>query len=59
MVVMLLRHLDKAPFYPHVDPILGLADKPAQEVEGVALALVDALERAYANPRRQRTKRGS
>jgi AcrR family transcriptional regulator len=59
MVVMLLRHLDKAPFYPHVDPILGLADKSAKEIERIGMQLVDALERAYANPRRQRTKRSS
>jgi AcrR family transcriptional regulator len=58
MVVMLLRHLDKAPFYPHVDPILGLADKSAAEVERIALELVDALERAYGRPRRQRRRTG-
>jgi AcrR family transcriptional regulator len=58
MVVMLLRHLDKAPFFPHVDPILGLADKSAADVERIALQLVDALERAYARPRRQRRQTG-
>lgn len=47
MTVLLMRHLDSAPFYPHVDPILGLAGKRATEVERVALELVDALERAY------------
>ena len=52
MVVLLLRHLDKAPFYPHVDPILGLAEKRAAEVERIALQLVDALERAYGEGRR-------
>jgi AcrR family transcriptional regulator len=55
MVVLLLRHLDKAPFYPHVDPVLDLTDKRPAEVEQVALELVDALERAYGNPR-QRAK---
>ena len=56
MVVLLLRHLDKAPFYPHVDPILELNDKPPAEVERIAHELVDALERAYGRPRRRRTK---
>ncbi|MBV8161267.1 MAG: TetR/AcrR family transcriptional regulator [Acidimicrobiia bacterium] len=51
MVVLLLRHLDKAPFYPHVDPILDLTGKRPAEVERIALELVDALERAYARPR--------
>ena len=55
MVVLLLRHLDKAPFYPHVDPVLDLTDKRPAEVERIALELVDALERAYGRPRR-RTK---
>jgi AcrR family transcriptional regulator len=53
MVVLLLRHLDKAPFYPHVDPVLGLTGKKPAEVERVALELVDALERAYGNPRKR------
>jgi AcrR family transcriptional regulator len=47
MVVLLLRHLDKAPFYPHVDPVLDLTGKRPAEVERVAIELVDALERAY------------
>ena len=55
MVVLLLRHLDKAPFYKHVDPILQLTDKRPKEVERISLELVDALERAYGRPRR-RTK---
>jgi AcrR family transcriptional regulator len=48
MVVMLLRHLDKAPYYPHIDPVLGLDGKSPADVERVALELVDALERAYS-----------
>jgi AcrR family transcriptional regulator len=56
MVVLLLRHLDKAPYYPHVDPILHLTEKKPAEVERIALDLVDALERAYGRPRRRRTK---
>ena len=55
MVVLLLRHLDKAPYYAHVDPILDLTDKRPAEVERIALELVEALERAYARPRK-RTK---
>ena len=55
MVVLLLRHLDKAPYYAHVDPILDLTDKRPAEVERIALDLVDALERAYGRPRK-RTK---
>ena len=54
MVVLLLRHLDKAPFYRHVDPILDLTEKRPAEVERIALELVDALERAYGRPRRRR-----
>jgi AcrR family transcriptional regulator len=59
MVVLLLRHLDKAPFYKHVDPILDLTAKKPAEVERIALELVDALERAYGRPRsgrRSKTK---
>ncbi|MBV8304905.1 MAG: TetR/AcrR family transcriptional regulator [Acidimicrobiia bacterium] len=55
MVVLLLRHLDKAPFYPHVDPVLDLTGKRLADVERISLELVDALERAYARPRK-RTK---
>ncbi|HEV3352925.1 MAG TPA: TetR/AcrR family transcriptional regulator [Acidimicrobiales bacterium] len=55
MVVLLLRHLDKAPYYPHVDPVLDLTGKPPAEVERISLELVDALERAYGRPRK-RTK---
>jgi len=47
MTVLLLRHLDKAPWYAHVDPVLGLSEKGPAEVERIALALVDGLERAY------------
>jgi AcrR family transcriptional regulator len=50
MVVLLLRHLDKAPFYPHIDPVLGLDRKRPAEVQRIALELVDALERAYGSP---------
>jgi AcrR family transcriptional regulator len=57
MVVLLLRHLDKAPYYPHVDPILDLTAKRPAEVERIALELVDALERAYGRPpKRTKTK---
>jgi len=56
MVVLLLRHLDKAPFYPHVDPILDLTDKRPAEVERISLELVDALERAYGRRPRRRAK---
>jgi len=60
MVVLLLRHLDKAPFYPHVDPVLDLTNKQPSDVERVALELIDALERAYGRPgRQQRAKKGS
>lgn len=48
IVILLLRHLDSAPFYPHLDPILGLYEKSAREVRAVAMQLVDVLERAYA-----------
>lgn len=47
MVVLLLRHLDKAPYYPHIDPVLGLDAKSPADVERISLELVDALQRAY------------
>jgi len=50
MTVLLLRHLDSAPFQPHVDPVLGLYDKSAKQVDRIASELVDALQRAYGNP---------
>jgi AcrR family transcriptional regulator len=50
MSVLLFRHLDEAPFYPHIDPVLGLYEKTAKEVDRIALDLVAALERAYAKP---------
>ena len=50
MVVLLLRHLDKAPYYPHIDPVLGLDQKEPADVERIALELVDALQRAYGAP---------
>jgi AcrR family transcriptional regulator len=53
MTVMLLRHLDSAPFNPHIDPILGLAEKPPAGVERIALELVEALQRAFGNPKRR------
>lgn len=56
MVVLLLRHLDKAPFYPHVDPILDLTAKRPAEVELIALELVDALERAYGQPTKKKRR---
>jgi len=56
MVVLLLRHLDKAPFYPHVDPILDLTAKRPAEVERIALELVDALERDYGQPTKKKRR---
>jgi hypothetical protein len=53
MTVMLLRHLDSAPFNSHTDPILGFAEKPPAAVERIALDLVAALERAFAKPKRR------
>jgi len=50
MSVLLFRHLDEAPFYPHIDPVLGLYEKTSKEVDRIALDLVAALERAYAKP---------
>ena len=47
MTVLLMRHLNTAPFYPHADPILHLVDMSAAEVDRVSGELVDALERAY------------
>jgi AcrR family transcriptional regulator len=52
MTVLLLRHLDSAPFSPHTDPILGLAERSPADVERIALDLVAALHRAYGKPSR-------
>jgi len=49
LTVMLLRHLRAAPFYPHIDPILGLYEKAADDVDRIALELVSALERAFTH----------
>lgn len=51
MMILLLRHLNVAPFYPHVDPVLGLYEKTPAEAERSALSLIGALERAYGRPR--------
>jgi AcrR family transcriptional regulator len=48
MVVLVLRHLDSAPFVSHLDPILGLHDRPPDEVRTIARRLVTAVSRAYA-----------
>ena len=57
MVVLLLRHLDKAPFYNHVDPVLDLTEKSPAAVQRISLELVDALERAYGRPGKMETGR--
>ena len=49
MTILVLRHLNTAPFYAHIDPILRLTELPADEVDRIALDFVDALERAYAS----------
>lgn len=51
MTVLLLRHLNSAPFQPHLDPVLGLYEKSPRQVERIAAQLVDALERAYTPDR--------
>jgi AcrR family transcriptional regulator len=48
IVILLMRHLDSAPFIPYVDPVLGLYDRPPAEVREIAQRLVSALERAFA-----------
>ena len=48
MTVLLLRHLNSAPFAEHIDPVLGLPAKSDAEVEEVCLGLIGALERAFA-----------
>lgn len=49
MTVLVLRHLDSAPFAPHLDPVLGLYEKAPAEVDRIAAGLVDALRRGYVN----------
>jgi len=56
MLILVLRFLDAAPFYPHLDPVLDLYDKKPDEVEAVAMDLIGAVERAYAPPQRKRKK---
>ena len=53
MVVLVLRHLSAAPFYPHTDPILRLSELPAADVDRIALDFFDALERAYSSSPRE------
>lgn len=48
MTVLLLRHLDSAPFQPHLDPVLDLYKKSAKQVDRIASQLVGALERGFA-----------
>jgi AcrR family transcriptional regulator len=48
LVILVMRHLDSAPFIPYIDPVLGLYDRPPEEVREIAQGLVSALERAYA-----------
>lgn len=45
--VLLLRHLDSAPFDRHVDPVLDLVERTPEEVDEVIVDLVAALERAF------------
>ena len=48
MTVMLLRHLNTAPFYEHADPVLNLTDRSPAEVDRISHDLVDALRRGYS-----------
>jgi AcrR family transcriptional regulator len=48
MTVLLLRHLNSAPFYQHLDPVLGLFERSPKQVDRIAAELVDVLERAFA-----------
>ena len=48
--VLIFRHLDDAPFFPYIDPVLGLYEMTDREVDRTALDLIGALERAYAKP---------
>lgn len=47
MTVLVLRHLDSAPFAPDLDPVLGLHEKSDAQVDRIAAELVDALRRGY------------
>jgi AcrR family transcriptional regulator len=48
LLILLMRHLDSAPFIPYLDPVLGLYDRPPDEVREIAQRLVSAMERAFA-----------
>lgn len=47
MTILLLRHLNTAPFYDHAEPVLELTQKSPKEVERIARELVDGLQRGY------------
>jgi AcrR family transcriptional regulator len=53
LLILLMRHLDSAPFIPYIDPVLGLYDRPPNEVREIAQRLVSAMERAFAKERSQ------
>jgi len=47
MTVLLLRHLNTAPFYAHADPILRLTEVSAREVDRISHELIEVLDRGY------------
>lgn len=53
LLILLMRHLDSAPFIPYIDPVLGLYNRPPDEVREIAQRLVSAMERAFAKERSQ------
>lgn len=50
MLTLVLRHLNTAPFWPHGDAAIPMSDLPEDEVDRIAMAYIDSLERAFGCP---------
>jgi AcrR family transcriptional regulator len=48
IMILLMRHMNSAPFIPYIDGVLGLYEQSHEQVREVARRLISAMERAYA-----------
>jgi AcrR family transcriptional regulator len=48
IMILLMRHMNSAPFIPYIDGVLGLYEQSHEEVRDIARRLISAMERAYA-----------
>jgi AcrR family transcriptional regulator len=48
IMILLMRHMNSAPFIPYIDGVLGLYEQSHEEVREIARRLISAMERAYA-----------